>query len=233
MNNITKRDKLLNLMQEAKGNSLDIYYVIYEEFLKNDESPSELLRDLLEFASHIGEDDGASEKVSDKVVRETTQNYENFLMETVALLAGFNDPVDEFYKKLWDSVFQSSTSPKKNDQCAVILKVLREDSPLLPYYQAIGLLPMEDSEFSERVKHLKPRIIEAIHMLNRHFPQGTEETSQLCRLAQDLSSEDACVYWTTIFDVVKKSAFHAGRVQAALAEKNTEIVSDRAEKPML
>lgn len=44
-----KQDRLLKIMQEAKGNSLDIYYVIYEEFLHNNETPSVLLPLILSF----------------------------------------------------------------------------------------------------------------------------------------------------------------------------------------
>lgn len=50
-------------------------------------------------------------------------------------------------------------------------------------------------------------------MFNRHFPQKTQESSQICRLAQSLSFEDACVYWAAIINIIRKSAFTSGYTQ--------------------
>lgn len=223
-----KQDRLLKIMQEAKGNSLDIYYVIYEEFLHNNETPSVLLPLIFEFSGAIGTNDGASEKVSQQVEQGIIQQYKDYLIKTVNLLAKFNDSKDTFYEKLWSTVFCSPTSPQKTDERAVILKMLNEDVPTLPYYQAIDLLQMENDDFSHRVTQLQPRIKEAIHMLNRHFTQRTEETSQICRLSENLSKEDNYVYWATLIEIIQKNAFRAGYIrgrsenQGATADEERE-----------
>lgn len=100
--------------------------------------------------------------------------------------------------------------------------------PTLPYYQAIDLLQMENDDFSHRVTQLQPRIKEAIHMLNRHFTQRTEETSQICRLSENLSKEDNYVYWATLIEIIQKNAFRAGYIrgrsenQGATADEERE-----------
>lgn len=226
-----KQDKLLRNLQEARGNSLDIYYVLCQEFLLKDEKPSTLLQLILEFPDKIGTDDGASRCVSIQVEAETTQQYKEFLNTTVALLIKPNDPIDLFYEKLWNSIFRSPTAPTEINQCAVVLKLLIEDIPQLPYYQANDLISMEDEEFSARVVTLKSRIREAVHMFNRHFPQKTEEVSQICRLGRNLSPEDESVYWATMLGLIQKSSFQAG-YRKGLTEK-TDAVSDnnKMDKP--
>lgn len=216
-----KQEKLLKIIKEAQGNSLDIYYTLFEEYLKDDENPSELLRLIMEFPNEIGDDDGASKKISQQVENETIHQYKSYLFDTVKLLTKLNDTVKEFYEKLWYTVFSSPTSPKDSEQCAVMLKFLSEEIPMLPYYQAVDEILMENDEFSKRVHSLSPRIQEAIHMFNRHFLQKTVESSQIVRLSEDLSKEDACVYWASIMTIIKKSAYYAGKY-SALPNKDSE-----------
>lgn len=40
-------------------------------------------------------------------------------------------------------------------------------------------------------------------------------SSQICRLAQSLSFEDACVYWAAIINIIRKSAFTSGYTQSS------------------
>lgn len=223
--NLEKQEKLLNIIKEAQGNSLDIYYVLFQEYLKDDENPSELLRLIMEFPNEIGEDDGASEKISQQVENEVIQQYKSYLFDTVKLLMKSNDTAKEFYEKLWYTVFSSPTSPKDSEQCAVILKFLSEEIPMLPYYQAVDEILMENDEFSKRVRNLSPRIQEAMHMLNRHFPQKTVESSQILRLSENLSKEDACVYWALVMNIIKKSAYYAGKYSAS-QDKDSEMDRD-------
>lgn len=227
-----KTDRLLRTLQEAQGNSLDIYYVLCREFLFKDENPSVLLQLILEYPEKIGTDDGASGSVPEQVEIDTAHQYRELLKNTVALLIKPNDPSDLFYEKLWDAVFRSPTAPAETDQCAVVLKLLIEDIPQLPYYQAHELVSMEDDEYSVRINTLKSRIREAVHMFNRHFSQKTEEVSQICRLGRNLSPEDECVYWAAMLGLIQKSAFQAG-YRSGLA-KNIDVTSDnnKMDKPI-
>lgn len=220
-NRAAKQEKLLEIMKEAKGNSLDIYYTLFEEFLKDDDEPWTLLRSIMEFPGRIGNDDGASEKIPQQVENEVVQEYKDYLFKTVKLLVEPNDTVEEFYEKLWHTVFFSPTFPESAEKRAVILKLLTEDIPILPYYQAAGEIFMDNDAFSEHVLKLAPRIQEAIHMLNRHFPQKTAESSQIIRIGEGLSKEDACVYWALVINMIRRSAYHTG-MNSASTDKDTE-----------
>ena len=156
----------------------------------------------------------APQKISQQTVSETIKQYQSFLTSSVDLLIKQNLPLDSFYENLWKVVFCSPTSPKDVESCAIILKSLKSN-PALPYFQAIDLLEMDNKEFTSRLEKLRPHITEAIHMFNRHFPQKTQESSQICRLAQSLSFEDACVYWAAIINIIRKSAFTSGYTQSS------------------
>ena len=88
--------KLEKLMHEATGNPLDVYEVIYQEFLKNDDRPFELLRTVIEFPYAIGNEDSPSEKISDDMKHETVNQYGKWLQDTVNLLSKPNDLTEIF-----------------------------------------------------------------------------------------------------------------------------------------
>lgn len=207
-----KQGDLQRIIREADGNSLDIYYTLCEEFLSvsdNSEAPL-LLRTILEYPDKIGKEDEVSQKVSSRIENEVIHGYKQYVNSTVALLTRDNDSVEIFYEKLWSTIFCMQTSPRGPEQRAVVLKLLNEDVPVLPYYQAKDMISMDDEDFSKRVGQLEPRLREATHMLNRNFSQKTEEISQIYRLAKNLSKEDACVYWAVLFNLAKKYAFRMG-----------------------
>lgn len=189
-------------------------YTIYQEFFLHAENPSDLLKQVIEFPGNVGDDSLAPQKISQQTVSETIKQYQSFLTSSVDLLIKQNLPLDSFYENLWKVVFCSPTSPKDVESCAIILKSLKSN-PALPYFQAIDLLEMDNKEFTSRLEKLRPHITEAIHMFNRHFPQKTQESSQICRLAQSLSFEDACVYWAAIINIIRKSAFTSGYTQSS------------------
>lgn len=213
-NNCNPQKRLSDMMAKKSGNSIDIYYTIYQEFFLHAENPSDLLKQVIEFPGNVGDDSLAPQKISQQTVSETIKQYQSFLTSSVDLLIKQNLPLDSFYENLWKVVFCSPTSPKDVESCAIILKSLKSN-PALPYFQAIDLLEMDNKEFTSRLEKLRPHITEAIHMFNRHFPQKTQESSQICRLAQSLSFEDACVYWAAIINIIRKSAFTSGYTQSS------------------
>ena len=213
-NNCSLQKSLSDAMAEKSKNSTDIYYTIYQEFFTGAENPSDLLKQVIEFPGNVGDDSLTPQKISQQTERETIKQYKSFLTSSVDLLIKQNLPIDSFYENLWKVIYCSPTSPKDAESCSIILKFLK-NTPVLPYFQAIDLLEMENSEFSSRVEKLRPRITEAIHMLNRHFSQKTQESSQIYRLAQSLSFEDACVYWAAIINCVRDGAFTSGDRQSS------------------
>lgn len=205
--------ELVQFLQEAKGNILDIFYDVYERFLKDSQSPQSLLPIIFEFAERIGTDEDESLKVSDTIQEEVEEQL--WEIKDIALkIAKENHAPAVFYANLWKDIFASSASSQNSEQCAVLLRILNEDVPVLPYYQASDLCRMEDSDFKAALQRVKSRIVESTHMLNRHFDQKTETVSQLCRIANGLSQEDTYVYWATMISVIEKSSYKAGHARA-------------------
>ncbi len=213
-----KRERLQKMLEETKGNTLDIYYVIYDEYLKNNADGNKFLEMICEIPNKLGENDTQSEKVSPSIEKEIQNEYTEYLEQTVALLIKANHTKERFYEHLWNMVFASPTVPKEAERCAVLLQILCEKIADIPYYQVIDTVNMNDEEFIQRFTELTPLIMEAFQLMRREFSQRTEETSQIYRLLKDLSKEDACVFLTACFNVLEEKAYYIGKAAAELGE---------------
>ena len=205
--------QLVQFLQDAKGNVLDIMYHVYEQFLKESKSPQSLLPIIFEFSEKIGSDEEKSAKVPDEV-REEIEEHFSEINDTATKIAKKNQTLDVFYANLWEDIFVSSPLSQSSERCAVLLKILNENVRVLPYFQAVDLCRMEDSKFKASFEKNRLRIVESTHMLNRHFDQKTEIASQLCRIAKDLSEEDTYVYWATMISLIERSSYRAGYSRA-------------------
>lgn len=213
-----KQDKLnehnlQKFLQEAKGNVHDIFYDVYEQFLKNAESPENLLQVIFEFTGRIGSYEEESIKVPIKIQEEVEQHRSD-IKDIATKIAKENYAPEIYYANLWKEIFVAESFSQTSEHCAVLLRILNEFVPVLPYYQAVDLFRMEESEFKESLERISSGIIESTHMLNRHFEQKTETTSQLCRIAEKLAPQDAYVYWATIISLIEKSSYRAGYSRA-------------------
>lgn len=217
-------DKLVKFLQDAKGNTLDIFYDVYEQFLKDSKSPQLLLPVIFEFVGRIGSHEENCVKVSE-IVQDAVAQHLSEIKDITTKIAKENQAPDVFYSNLWKDIFVSSSFSQSSEQCAVLLRMLYNDIPLLPYYQAFDLCQMEESEFKVSLERIRSRIIESTHMLNRHFNQKTETVSQLCRIAKDLSQEDTYVYWATMISLIEKSSHRAG-YSRAVSEIKRKLDSD-------
>ena len=205
--------QLVQFLQDGKGNVLDVLYDVYEQFLKESKSPQSLLPIIFEYAEKIGSDEENSVKVPDGV-REEIEAHFSEINDIATKNAKKNQSPDIFYANLWEDIFVSSPLSQSSEQCAVLLRILNENVRVLPYFQAVDLCRMEDSEFKASFEKIQIRIVESTHMLNRHFEQKTEIASQLCRIAKDLSQEDTYVYWATMISLIERSSYRAGYSRA-------------------
>lgn len=225
--NKTVESRLVEFIHKAEGHAIDIFYDIYIEFLKDASAPQTLLPVIFEYEEKIGTDDVECTKVPPEIRAEVEAKLPEF-KNIVRQIAECNDTPDVFYSKLWNEIFVSSMLLSGSEQYAVVLKMLNEKISLLPYYQAINLRSMEDEEYKKAVDRIRPQIIETIHMLNRHFEQKTERASQMCRIVNSLSQEDACVYWAAIINLVEKTGYRVG-YSHAMAEIKKKLDSETAE----
>lgn len=205
--NHTILDQIDRILKNAQGNTLDICYTLYSEYMSQSENPSEILQHILQCDISIGTKDAPSVKVSDEVKNRISKSYYKLLHEIVRLTMSENDPVDEFYKKLHEQVFVSSLFPKEDAERAVILWLFIEKIPEIPYYQAVNLLKRSDEDYQEAIGRLMPQLHQAVHMLNRHFGTRTEETSQLVRIASEIQDDaDRIIYWSALISMMLRAA---------------------------
>lgn len=202
-------EKVDEILENARGNPLDIYAVLYREYLLSSEKPSAVLQHILQFCAHpVGsEDDDSPELMSNEQEWKIKRNYYRLAREIVWVLARENLPVEEFYEKLYVQIFSSELFPDDESIKIVLLKLLAEELSILPYFQASNLLPMTNENYQAALERVNGQVIQALHMLNRNFDSRTEEASQLCRLAAELpDKEDQTVYWAVLVSILKDGA---------------------------
>ena len=211
--NESLESKLAQFLHKAEGNVLDVFYDVYEQFLKDSESPQSLLPIIFEFTERIGASEEQSVKVSEYVQTEIEQRLSE-VKDVATRIAKENQTLDIFYASLWNDIFASKSFAKSSEEFAVLLRMLNEEVIVLPYYQAINLCHMDESQFQESLERVRLRIVESTHMLNRHFEHKTETISQLCRVAEGLSQDDTYVYWAAMISLIEKSSYRAGYARA-------------------
>lgn len=201
-------EKVGEILENARGNPLDIYATLYREYLSGSKNPSAVLQQILQFYAHpVGsEDDDSPEVMSSEQERRIKRNYYMLIREIVRVLAMENLPVEEFYEKLYAQIFSSNLFPNSEDVKIVFLKLLGEELPLLPYFQASDLLPMTNEDYQAATERVDGQVTQALHMLNRNFDSRTEEASQLYRIATEiLNKEDQTVYWAMVVSILKEN----------------------------
>ena len=197
-------EKVDAILQNAQGHVLDISLTLYSECIAPSKEPETVLQRILQYGAQVGTADAPPEYVSEKTVNRVGSIYYNLLHEMVCALMRENPPVDVFYKGLYEQVFASRWFPVEDEERAVLLGLLIEKIPELPYFQADGLLKRTNEEYQESLEHVWSQVIQAVHMINRRFDTRTEEASQLVRIAAEIKDEtDRVVYWSALLGALK------------------------------
>lgn len=198
--------KIIYFLENAQGHPLDIYTHIFQENVDAGQEPQKVLQDILQNSFiEVGSDEAPADIMSDAAAQKIKKLYYNLLHEIVRVLAAGNPTVEDFYSQLYQKVFESGLFPENRQVKAVLIQMLANEIPELPYYQADNLLEMTNEEYRKGIDRVKPSLYEAIHMLNRHFESRTKEASQLCRIASELADEaDRVIYWSIVIDLLRR-----------------------------
>lgn len=198
-----------HIMKNARGNALDVYYTLYCECIKPSENPWEVLEHILQSGIQAGSDDAPAAIVKEEDLERVRDSYYRLLLETVRVQMNSNISVEEFYKNIYEQVFEGPSFPKEDAERAVLLWLLAEKIPEIPYYQAVNPLKLTDEEYRAAIMRVFLQLQEASHMLNRNFGSRTEETSQLVRIADGIENEtDRIVYWAALISMLVQGAAH-------------------------
>ena len=203
---MSKKDTITYMLENAKGNTLDIYCEVYCVLKKDKDSAPKKLQELLEYPNKFGVNDDASKCVPKNQEEDLKKMYKKLLVDCTNTLVKDNLPKDEFYQKLWERTFEADvTSPDSKEKGGVCLKILSEE------------------EYAKHVEAIAPKIQESIHMLNRRFEQRTEEASQFYRIIRELDKDDAVVYLASFLGILKNIYVYEGYSRAKKEmEKNAE-----------
>lgn len=182
-------DKLTKLLATAKGNSTDIYFTAYEEYIKNSEKPWHELKTVIEYAYDIGTDDTHSKRINDEKINDIVKRHGQFLSVLVHHFIVENLEIEDFYKKIYNMVFVSDAFPKEDEVHVVLLQLLARNIPGLPYFPLHDVMKMDDNEFREASKMMLPQLRKGMSVLNRGLETNTEVVSQLWPISQELQSD--------------------------------------------
>lgn len=200
--------KVDEIMKTAQGDPLDIYAVLYREYIVNSAKPDAVLQQILQLSTEpIGSDDNDDSPQLMSAEQERKIKRDHFLLVKgiLHLLIKENPSVEEFYQKLYRCIFVSDLISNDEQVKIVILRLLAEDCPEIPYFQAMDPLLMDNEDYQAAVERVEGQVVQALHMLNRNFDSRTEEASQLCRLASEISDQrDQVVYWASVFSILKE-----------------------------
>lgn len=198
MKNIIER--ITDKCQNASGNIYDIYYALYKDFLAKSDTPVSVLQHLLtEVQRYDFEDDQNCKYITLTDIEETKELYFPLLKAYIHSLMLNNLTEEEFYQKLYNTVFQSEIFPQDEKKQAILLCFLSEKIPGIPYFQAMNLLKMTSDEYKEAIQHLKPQIEKAIDILNRSFKSRTEEASQIYEIMSSLKTRSDKIVFLAVY----------------------------------
>ena len=200
-------EKLHRMLETTSGNPLDIHFILYKDFISQSETPEQILKLILEYPNEIGNsDDNSPTLISEDEVLEYQFDYFDLVRVTLKSIIDKNLSVEEFYKKLYTNVFKLDLLPQDEKGQAILLYLLSSKKFLgLPYYQATGLLEMDEEHYGQIIEKIEDKISLGVYMLNRNFKSKTEEISQLWNLASQLESrEEQIVFWAIIIGIIRK-----------------------------
>lgn len=205
MENILK--KINTICENATGNIYDIYFTLYKECILNQDNPNIILQKLfIEVQNREFNDEGDGIFINEKDVEEVIDLYFALLKVYVRTLVRENLEETEFYKRIYEVIFESNIFPQDEKTKAILLYLLSEKIPGIPYFQAVNLLEMTGEEYKRAVQRLRPQIEKAMDVMNRGFESRTEEASQIYEIILDIENrEDKIVFLSVFINIVERN----------------------------
>lgn len=195
-------DAIQSLLSTWEGNYYDAYFKICKEYLKKASSPAEIIRALLQFEKKSNNQEIIYENITKEAFGKIVQLYKPLIKDLIRLWEIENPTEDQFYFKVYTTIFSSPLFPDDARSQAVFLSILSDAFPDIPYYRAENVLLMPDNQYKEAVERLEKSLTKAIHMYFRPFQSKTEQASQLWKIASEIeSTDDQIVFWSVILNM--------------------------------
>lgn len=219
--------KLKELLEHAKGKKKDVAAKVYEIILESDDQV-----ELFEwFLKNVGDINSTQEceiepQISEEDFKKLSQSCNTMVAGLLENLLSENLPEEEFYKSLWERVFQSDTILQKKEQKIYALFRIWND-PRIPYFEMESGLKMDNDIFKHIVESKKQEIKKARFILNSVFEQRTEYSSLLLKLLdEECQNEERAVVLAIILALVENTSENRGRrEERKLLDKEREEAS--------
>ncbi len=121
-----EKESLLNTLDKATANAVDVYFDLYTTYFEDGKEPEEALRTILEYPNEIGDTkDKNPQSISLQDETKLFFSLEELICGIAERLAEMNLPQDEYYKKLYRNVFNSDNElyPQSKEEKVIALKI--------------------------------------------------------------------------------------------------------------
>lgn len=197
-------ENLLNALEKATANAVDVYFDLYSRYFENGEEPEEALRTILEYPNEIGDTkDKNPQNITRQDEKRLYHSLEDMVCGMAERIAEKNLSQKEFYKKLYTNIFNSDDElrPQSKEEKVIALKILSETAMAVPYFPIKEADKISKEEFEQAVDDLRPKIQEAFCMLQRRFSTTPELGAQIVRIADEISGKkEKIIFWTVIIN---------------------------------
>ncbi len=202
-----EKESLLNTLDKATANAVDVYFDLYTTYFEDGKEPEEALRTILEYPNEIGDTkDKNPQSISLQDETKLFFSLEELICGIAERLAEMNLPQDEYYKKLYRNVFNSDNElyPQSKEEKVIALKILSERAVAVPYFPIEEMDKISKEEFEQTVQDLRPSIQEAFCMLQRRFSNMRERIAQILRIADKITDKrEKIIFWTVIINKMR------------------------------
>lgn len=202
-----EKESLLNTLDKATANAVDVYFDLYTTYFEDGKEPEEALRTILEYPNEIGDTkDKNPQSISLQDETKLFFSLEELICGIAERLAEMNLPQDEYYKKLYRNVFNSDNElyPQSKEEKVIALKILSERVVAVPYFPIEEMDKISKEEFEQTVQDLRPSIQEAFCMLQRRFSNMPERIAQILRIADKITDKrEKIIFWTVIINKMR------------------------------
>jgi len=198
-------DEIKAILENEESKVFERYIILYRKFLTENNQENYLtFKAIIEVSNDVRLSEDESDE-SNPVIRKIGNQYYMLLKELVSSIARLNLIPEEFYERLYKSIFQSNIFPERETDRGIILYFLALKINGLPYFQAKNPIILDDEKFKEIIKEIKPELDKAMYMIKDRFDSLTEMASQLSDIADSLKSkEKKSVFWACVLQRFNK-----------------------------
>lgn len=200
--------RLMETLGKASGNTTDIYFNLYMDYLENEIDAAEALKIILEYPNEIGDKkDKNSTNISYQEENRIICIFEEMITGMTDRIVELNLTKEDFYKKLYLTIFNNDNElfPQEKEEKVIALKILSERVNVVPYFQVIDTERISKEEFVDGIGRLTERIQEATHMLQRQYATTPDEAAQLLRIGDGIEDKkDRIILWTVLINELRR-----------------------------